>query len=277
MSIRIPRSADVDVQAAFRDVEQQLDDLAAKGATGGVDPSADLASLVARIEQLEKRPRLDSDKDVFVAAGSQHSAGLVPDPGTYTGGNNSLLANGAWGNPDLIKLNDDEQNEAGTQDIYALPGSLHVSGSLSAGQATVAQLHQMNPSFCRVYKSANVSPGAQDQFNVVTWDLESFDSEGMHDNVTNNSRITIVNPGLYVIATQISSQQAGVVKWIAIYKNGSLVAQEGGFIGGNVSVEQQHAVYLDFAGEGAYYEVFTYFGTALTVNTTSWFGAFKVA
>ena len=43
---------------------------------------------------------------------------------------------------------------------------------------------------CRVYKSANQSI-ANSTDTTVTWDLESFDTDGFHDNVTNNNRITI--------------------------------------------------------------------------------------
>jgi hypothetical protein len=143
MSVRIPNDASQNVQNAFRDMEQEIEDL--KAALSGLQvPVPDSGSEIAEIKQrLLDTPYLNDfvdDKNVFVAAGEQHSPGLVPDPGAYTGGNDSLLANGEFGNPDLLRLNDDEQSERGTDDIYTLPGSLHVNGSLSAGEINASLL-----------------------------------------------------------------------------------------------------------------------------------------
>jgi hypothetical protein len=43
---------------------------------------------------------------------------------------------------------------------------------------------------CRLYKSATQTVGTG-AFDVVTFNTEDYDTDGLHDNVTNNSRITI--------------------------------------------------------------------------------------
>jgi hypothetical protein len=59
------------------------------------------------------------------------------------------------------------------------------------------------PARCRVSKTADQSI-PDNAPTVVTFDAEQFDTAGMHDNVTNNSRITIQTPGVYLIVGQAS-------------------------------------------------------------------------
>ncbi len=55
---------------------------------------------------------------------------------------------------------------------------------------------------CRVFHDANQSilSGVQ---TVLAFNSERFDTDAMHDNVTNNSRITINTAGKYIVACQI--------------------------------------------------------------------------
>lgn len=55
-----------------------------------------------------------------------------------------------------------------------------------------------NPPACRLYHSSTqtMNNGA---FTTVAFNTEAYDTDGMHDTVTNNSRITINKAGLYVI------------------------------------------------------------------------------
>ena len=67
---------------------------------------------------------------------------------------------------------------------------------VDAAEAT--GLKWLNAQFVRVYKSVNQS------INNITWttltfDKESFDTNAMHDNVTNNSRLVAKVAGYYII------------------------------------------------------------------------------
>jgi len=54
---------------------------------------------------------------------------------------------------------------------------------------------------CKVTKSADQTI-PDDTNTVITWDQEDYDTDGMHDNVTNNSRITIKTAGKYSVMAQ---------------------------------------------------------------------------
>ena len=54
------------------------------------------------------------------------------------------------------------------------------------------------PPMCKVYQ--NTGEVINDASNTtLSFDLEYFDTDGMHDNSTNNSRITIVTAGVYLV------------------------------------------------------------------------------
>lgn len=53
------------------------------------------------------------------------------------------------------------------------------------------------PPSCRLTKTAATTTGAIGVFGAVAFDAESYDVTGMHDNVTDNSRITIAQTGQY--------------------------------------------------------------------------------
>jgi hypothetical protein len=119
----------------------------------------------------------------------------------------------------------------------AAPTGLAVSGvdvieliSFDAGTTWYAMLHHIktDPNLwprASVYKSGTqaASPGA----NIVSFDSERFDVGSMHDNVTNNSRITIPagQGGLYHIVTslQLATSSAGRIR---ILKNGALLREQ---------------------------------------------------
>jgi hypothetical protein len=54
---------------------------------------------------------------------------------------------------------------------------------------------------CRVTSTASQSIN-DNTTTTVTFDDELWDNDGMHSNVTNNSRITIVTAGIYVVTFQ---------------------------------------------------------------------------
>ena len=101
-----------------------------------------------------------------------------------------------------------------TIDATALTGNLPaISGASLTNMDNTASV--------RVYKS-----GAQTIANgtvtAVTWDTEKFDSDGMHDNSTNNSRLTAIVSGKYIVgATLVYSEIEDHMIAILIKKNGS--------------------------------------------------------
>ena len=81
-----------------------------------------------------------------------------------------------------------------------------------------------NTASVRVYKS-----GAQtittNTTTTVTWDSETFDSDGMHDTSTNNSRLTAIVAGKYIVgSTLVYSEVSDHMIAILLTKNGSYIA-----------------------------------------------------
>jgi hypothetical protein len=60
---------------------------------------------------------------------------------------------------------------------------------------------------------------------LLTWDAETFDTNGFHDNVTNNSRLTIPTGfgGKYLIASNLYPATGAGFREIGLYKNNSLI------------------------------------------------------
>ena len=54
---------------------------------------------------------------------------------------------------------------------------------------------------CKVKKTSNQTI-TDSVFTIITWDDEEYDTDGMHSNVTNNSRITIQTAGKYHVTAQ---------------------------------------------------------------------------
>jgi hypothetical protein len=76
---------------------------------------------------------------------------------------------------------------------------------------------------------------------ALTWNVETNDSNAFHDNVTNNSRVTIPAgyAGRYLITTTICYDQSGGTgaRYIGVYKNGGNVSLTAiGIAGGGVVV-----------------------------------------
>jgi hypothetical protein len=102
---------------------------------------------------------------------------------------------------------------AGVPDIFTTKGDLAIgSGNDSAGRLGVGadgtllmadSLAALGMKWSRLpitflKKSGDQSIGATTP-SLVTWDVEVADDLGLHDNVTNNSRITFNQSGIYLI------------------------------------------------------------------------------
>jgi hypothetical protein len=72
------------------------------------------------------------------------------------------------------------------------------------GEIADIQVMEKLVSRCRVYNDADFSHNSSGNWLAVTFNSERWDKEGMHEAVTNPSRITIVTGGLYVITGHAS-------------------------------------------------------------------------
>jgi len=74
---------------------------------------------------------------------------------------------------------------------------------------------------CKVTKSASQTI-SNNTDTIIIWDQEDYDTDTMHDNVTNNSRITIKTAGKYSVMAQVgwASNSTGL-RNIEIIKNSS--------------------------------------------------------
>jgi hypothetical protein len=76
---------------------------------------------------------------------------------------------------------------------------------------TMAMLDDVGATaFCRVYKSWAQSISTTE--TAITFDVESFDTDTMHDNVTNNTRITFTTAWKYKIDAMASNSNLAGIK-----------------------------------------------------------------
>ena len=125
------------------------------------------------------------------------------------------------------------------------------------------------PPACSVYSTATQSI-AQATTTVVAYANEFFDTDSMHDNSTNNSRITITTAGVYVVCAtaQFAVAGGGAYRLIGIRKNGST---ELGYNNPPVEPARGNVSIIDSASVNDYYEVVVYqnSGSALALATLS--------
>ena len=91
---------------------------------------------------------------------------------------------------------------------------------------------------CKITKSANQTI-SNNTSTIITWNQEDYDTDGMHDNVTNNSRITIKTPGKYSVMGQYewASNSTGK-RIIDIMKNSVVLGKANYLASGN----SQHTI-----------------------------------
>ena len=80
---------------------------------------------------------------------------------------------------------------------------------------------------CSVIKITTAQTLATGTATVITFNSEEFDTDGFHDNVTNNSRITIPSGkgGKYLLVAQVQiAANATGYRSLGFFKNGSTVA-----------------------------------------------------
>ena len=134
------------------------------------------------------------------------------------------------------------------------------------------------PCACSVYSTATQSI-PQASTAVVAYANEFFDTDAMHDNATNNSRITITTAGIYIITAtaQFAGAGGGAYRLIGIRKYGTT---ELGYNNPPVEPARGNVSIIDSASVNDYYEVIVYqnSGSALNLATLSGYSSiFSVA
>jgi hypothetical protein len=108
------------------------------------------------------------------------------------------------------------QYEGGTLDFISSSAAVFfkAAGSAAAPSATFVG--------CLLYKSGNQAV-AYDTTTIVSFDTEIVDTDGFHDNSTNNGRITIPTGkgGKYLIQGYIASQAGNNGRSLTLFKNNS--------------------------------------------------------
>jgi hypothetical protein len=116
------------------------------------------------------------------------------------------------------------------ESLAIVPGTIPIA-SIVADSAEATGLKWAAPTAsgfvgCSLTKSANQSL-SNATLTAITFDGEKFDTDGFHDNVTNNSRMTIPSGkgGYYLITGNLTFSSASTGSRRAdIYKNGAIIA-----------------------------------------------------
>lgn len=107
----------------------------------------------------------------------------------------------------------------------ALPGGMTVGGAGTAGTAALtARIDHQHPLTALGQSSLPIIPFARakhdadqsvnhDTVTTIALNTEVFDTDGMHDNVTNNSRLTAQTAGMYLIGGAIAWNTASATGW----------------------------------------------------------------
>lgn len=109
-----------------------------------------------------------------------------------------------------------------------------------------------------VYKSTTQAI-TNNTATAITFDLENFDTDAFHSNVTNNSRLTIPvgKAGKYLVTgvAAFASNSTGIRRWI-FYKNGSAAMNIGNVSAASAGDTRLNGAWLVDLAEGDYVEFF---------------------
>jgi hypothetical protein len=93
-------------------------------------------------------------------------------------------------------------------------------------EAAVRALMTRAHSGCKVYKSADQTTANYTGETMVAWDAEDYDNGGWHDNVTNNTRMTVPSGVTRVdISARVEANlgTTNTAQDLQIYKNGAFL------------------------------------------------------
>jgi len=123
---------------------------------------------------------------------------------------------------------------------------------------------------CSLTKTATQTANGA-TFTAITWNSENFDTDGFHSTVSNTSRITIPTGlgGKYIFSYFVNeaagSYTAGSLMQVALYKNGSAIAQTVTLFQGAQYYPQTATFFFD-AAAADYFEIFVSRDTSATNN-----------
>lgn len=89
----------------------------------------------------------------------------------------------------------------GSDELAIWQENNHIFAKDSTGK--VMPIGPYLPAVCRVVKTTNQSIASGGAGTTISWDSEVHDPYTMHDNVTNNSRITVPYSGYYMIEAEL--------------------------------------------------------------------------
>ena len=136
---------------------------------------------------------------------------------------------------------------------------------LTADSSTATGLKWATPASGSTFVGCQLEKITSDQSisnatpTAVTFNSEVFDTNGFHDNSTNNSRITIPSgkAGKYLLTSQITFATNGTgTRIVKIYKNGSLFALPNISVASSSDYIAFNSTTLVDAAVGDYYEVY---------------------
>lgn len=119
----------------------------------------------------------------------------------------------------------------------------------------------------------------------INWDAEEYDTDGYHDNVTNNTRLTVPEDGWYVISGgAVFASNATGYRRIQIFRNGTAFRgrathSQNAVNGLATSMATSSSAFLCTAGDYFEFEVTQTSGGALNVitNTSTYFAIRRIA
>jgi len=114
----------------------------------------------------------------------------------------------------------------------------------------------ISPPRVKVYKTANQSV-ANSTWAAVAWTAETFDTDTMHDNTTNNTRITFTTAGTYQIVFNVfwAANTTGS-RYVTIEKNGTTTQGSGTVLLDGLSVPASTASGTSFGQSITFIEEF---------------------
>lgn len=99
-------------------------------------------------------------------------------------------------------------------------GSMTIAGTPLSGLSASSELIQFLG--VQVYNSANIAIGASATV-VLGFDSEQLDTDSFHDNVSNNSRLTIPATGIYFVFWKVLALNLGSALIVNLLKNGTVL------------------------------------------------------
>ena len=121
----------------------------------------------------------------------------------------------------------------------------------------------------RAYHSIAQSIGNA-AWTIVAFNSERFDNYAMHDNATNNSRITVVTGGVYLLTTRVSYAANGTgTRLLDVYQSGLSVDTFGPIAGNGTHGNHLAMTTVSKAVAGDYFQVATYQDSTVALNVTA--------